>query len=111
MYLTANSSLVFLSLTNLATPKFPEPSSFNGSYFSSILAEKPKIQEIPKMCIKLNNFQNPLETSQIKQNPEKSLEIFQEKDCYKSKSQRHKDWVLGDVYYKDNKRVIYLFNY
>lgn len=36
MYLTATSSFVFLSLTNLATPKFPEPSSFNGSYLSSI---------------------------------------------------------------------------
>lgn len=36
MYLTATSSLVFLSLTSLATPKFPEPRSFNGSYRSSI---------------------------------------------------------------------------
>lgn len=36
MYLIANSSSVFLSLTSLATPKFPEPSSFNGSYLSSI---------------------------------------------------------------------------
>uniref|UniRef100_A0A2P2KKQ8 Uncharacterized protein MANES_17G021500 n=1 Tax=Rhizophora mucronata TaxID=61149 RepID=A0A2P2KKQ8_RHIMU len=36
MYLTATSSLVFLSLTNFATPKFPEPSSLIGSYLSSI---------------------------------------------------------------------------
>ena len=36
MYLTATSSFIFLSLTNLATPKFPTPRSFNGSYRSSI---------------------------------------------------------------------------
>lgn len=36
MYLTATSSLVFLSLTSLATPKFPEPRSFIASYLSSI---------------------------------------------------------------------------
>ena len=36
VYLTATSSFVFLSLTNLATPKFPTPRSFNDSYRSSI---------------------------------------------------------------------------
>lgn len=36
MYLTATSSLVRLSLTSLATPKLPAPSSFSASYLSSI---------------------------------------------------------------------------
>lgn len=34
MNLTAKSSLVLLSLTNLATPKFPDPISFTISYLS-----------------------------------------------------------------------------
>lgn len=36
MNLTARSSLVHLSLTSLATPKFPDPMSFTISYLSMI---------------------------------------------------------------------------
>lgn len=34
MYFMATSSLVFLFLISLATPKFPDPMSFISSYFS-----------------------------------------------------------------------------
>jgi len=48
MYLTATSSLVRLSLTNLATPKFPAPSSFSASYLSSISTQQRSRPRPPK---------------------------------------------------------------
>lgn len=45
MYLTAASSLVFLSLTSLATLKFPESRSSNGKYLFSISNPTPKINK------------------------------------------------------------------
>lgn len=57
MYLRATSSPVFLSLANLATAKFPEPSSFNGSYLSSMstLSLNQNSRKTEKKCTKLDD--------------------------------------------------------
>lgn len=61
MNLTAKSSLVHLSLTNLATPKFPDPISFTISYRSmyyktpQINTHKKKTQNLYVSCFSRQN--------------------------------------------------------
>lgn len=58
MYFIAMSSLVSLLRINLATPKFPEPISFNSSYFSISLSSSKSInftREWRVICVKFSN--------------------------------------------------------
>lgn len=91
MYLTATSSLVFLSLTSLATPKFPVPRSFNGSYLSSISATTFKIPNFPT---KRDYFQSRI-TEEMKANiPRKARETEKQiKQRQTPKTQKRKNFT------------------
>lgn len=105
MYLTATSSFVFLSLTSLATPKFPEPSSFNDSYRSSI-----RTQSHPQSKIQPKSTNSPKNFFQTAGNRIRKLMTILRKPRQVASDKEPKT-VKKNKCYKPNKPQPFLWNY